>query len=216
MSPIEMQDQALPTLQYLWILGSIVYVFLYKEEQSLKSAKWEARALKDKLVSFDGHTIYNVYIKDQNKVIRVKDLRIYEDFTSKAITSLPDFEGKPTFDGIQIPDKQTPSDESSASEEEKNTRKQLPKKPAESQAGRTIKPISKLMTNGRDKVLITQLATLLDNDREESNKVTAFLARCYNDATGSKVETEIDPLHILATDIHKANAGDASEFTLST
>lgn len=64
MSPIEMQDQALPTLQHLRILGSNVYVFLHEEERSLKSAKWEARALKGKLVGFDSHTIYKVYIKD--------------------------------------------------------------------------------------------------------------------------------------------------------
>lgn len=54
-SPIEMQNQALPDLHHLRILGSNVYVFLHKEEQSLKSAKWEARALKGMLVGFDGH-----------------------------------------------------------------------------------------------------------------------------------------------------------------
>lgn len=79
-----------------------------------------------------------------------------------------------------------------------------------------FKPTSKSKINGRDKALITQLATLLDNNWEESDKVTAFLASCKNDDTGSKVETETDPLHILATAIHKANAGDASEFTSST
>lgn len=56
--------------------------------------------LKNKLVSFDGHRIYKVHIKDQNKVIQVKNLQIYEDFTSKVITSLSDFEKKPTFDKI--------------------------------------------------------------------------------------------------------------------
>ena len=154
MSPIEMQDQVLPTPQHLRILGSNVYVFLHKEEQSLKSAKWEARALKGKLVGFNGHTIYRVHIENQNKVIRVKHLQIYKDITSKAITSLPNFNGKPTFDGIQIPNEQTPSDKSSASEEEKNARKQSPKKLAKSRAGRTIKPTPKSMTNSRDKALI--------------------------------------------------------------
>lgn len=121
MSPIKMQDQTLPNLQHLRILGSNVYVFLHEEERSLKSAKWEARMLKGKLVGFDGHTIYRVHIEDQNKVIRVKDLRIFEDIISKATTSLPDFDGKPTFDGVQVPDKQ--SDESSTSEEETNAPK---------------------------------------------------------------------------------------------
>lgn len=37
---------------------------------------------------------------------------------------LPDFKGKPIFDGVQIPDEQVPSDKSSGSEEEKaNTRR---------------------------------------------------------------------------------------------
>lgn len=72
------------------------------------------------------------------------------------------------------------------------------------------------MTNNGDKVLIIQLATLLDNDWENNNKIIAFLASCYNNNTGNKVETKIDPLHILATAIQKANAGDASEFTSST
>ena len=106
-------------------------------------------------MGFDGHTIYKIYIEDQNKVIRVKDLRIYEDITSKAITSLPDFDGKPIFDEIQIPDKQTPSDESSASKEKKNTQKQLLKRPTKSRARRTIKPTPKSITNGKNKALIT-------------------------------------------------------------
>lgn len=38
-SPIEMRNQALPDFQHLCILGFNVYVFLHKEEQSLKSAK---------------------------------------------------------------------------------------------------------------------------------------------------------------------------------
>ena len=109
-----------------------------------------------------------------------------------------------------------PSDKSSTSKKEKNARKKSPKRPAKSRAGRTIKLIPKSMTNGRDKALITKLATLLDNDWEESNKVTTFLASCYNDDTVSKAETETDLLHILATAIHKANVGDASEFTSST
>ncbi len=128
-SPIEMQNQAIPDLHHLRIFGSNVYVFLHEEERSLKSAKWEARALRRKLVGFDGHTIYRVHIEDQNKVIWVKDLRIYKDITSKATTSLPDFEGRPAFNGVQIPDEQSPSDKSSASEEEKNASKTPSKKP---------------------------------------------------------------------------------------
>ncbi len=47
-SPIKMQNQAIPDLNHLRIFGSNVYVFLHKEKQSLKSAKWEARALSQR------------------------------------------------------------------------------------------------------------------------------------------------------------------------
>lgn len=124
MSLIEIQDQAPPTLQYLWILGLNVYIFLHKEKQSVKLVKWEARALKRKLVSLDGYIIYKVHIKDQNKVIQVKDLQIYKDITFKVITFHLNFDKKPTFNEIQIPDEQTPFDKSSNSKEEKNTQKQ--------------------------------------------------------------------------------------------
>lgn len=124
-SPTEMQNQALPDVQHLYILSSNIYVFLHKEKQSLKSAKWEARTFKKKLVGFDGHTIYRVYIEGQNKFIQVKNLKIFEDITSKSTTTLPNFEGKPTFNRVQIPDKQGPSDESSNSEKKKVKPKKL-------------------------------------------------------------------------------------------
>lgn len=167
-------------------------------------------------MGFESNTVYKIYIKDQNKVIRIKDLQIYEDFTSKAIISLPDFEEKLTFDKIQIPDKQTSSDKSSAFKKEKNMRKQSPKKTIKSWAGRTIKSTYKSMTNNRDKVLITSLVTLLDNNWENNNKVTTFLASCHNNDTSNKIETKIDLVHILTTAIHKANKGDTNKFTSLT
>lgn len=131
-------------------------------------------------------------------------------------TFLPNFDGKPTFDAIQIPDDQTLSDKSSASKKEKNVRKQSFKRLAKSWARKTIKLTLKSMINGRNKALITQLAILLDNDWEENNKVIAFQASCYNDITGSKVDTETDSLHILAIAIYKTNGGDTSKFTSLT
>lgn len=99
-SPIKMQNQVLPDLYHFCILDSNIYVFLYKEEQSLKLAKWEARALRGILVGFDGHIIYRVHIEDQKKIIWVKNLRICENMTSKTTTSLPNFERKLTFDKV--------------------------------------------------------------------------------------------------------------------
>lgn len=98
-SLIEMQNQISSDLYYLHIFGLNLYVFFYKKEKSLKLTKWEACALQGTLVRFS-YTIYKDYIEDQNKVIRVKNLRIFEDITPKTITSLPDFERKPTFDGV--------------------------------------------------------------------------------------------------------------------
>lgn len=46
-SQAEMQHQIVPSLQHLCVLGSTVYVFLHEEERKLKSAKWDARALKE-------------------------------------------------------------------------------------------------------------------------------------------------------------------------
>ena len=45
-SPAEMQDKDFPNLHHLRILGSTVYIFLHKKEWTLKSAKWDTRALK--------------------------------------------------------------------------------------------------------------------------------------------------------------------------
>lgn len=72
------------------------------------------------------------------------------------------------------------------------------------------------MTNDRDKTIIVKLTTLLDNDWEKSGKIIAFLASCYNNDTGSKVETKIDPLYILSIAIYNANIGDDNEFISST
>lgn len=105
LSPYESYTHELPDLFHLRVLGSTVYVFLHEEERTLKSEKWAPRALKGTLVGYDGHTIYRVYLKDQKKVIRVKDLRIFEDYASKASTELPDYsEGTPTFQGFLLAD----------------------------------------------------------------------------------------------------------------
>lgn len=66
-----MQDEDLlnkdfPNLYHLRILESIVHVFFHKEKHTLKLAKWDTRALKERLVGFNGLIIYKIYIKDQN------------------------------------------------------------------------------------------------------------------------------------------------------
>lgn len=58
------------------------------------------RAQKGKLLGFNSHIIYRVYIEEQNKVIRVKDLQILQDMIVKVYSSLPDFDKKLTFDTV--------------------------------------------------------------------------------------------------------------------
>ncbi len=234
----DLPNKELPNLHHFRVLGSTVYMFLHKEERTLKSAKWDAGVLKGKLVGFNGHTIYKVHIKDQNKVIRVKDLRIFEDTSVKANSTLPDFNEKPTFDATQIPDEQGPSDESSASKNKKVQPKppQKPKKiqagrnttartseeenepKAKSRAGRTLKPTPKRQEEAEStRALITELTLLLGKDWE-NDQVSAFLTtyKENEDKDSKKVSSiEQDPLHILATVIHKANTINPSEFTSS-
>ncbi len=111
LSPYELYIHKSPDLAHLQILGSTVYVFLYEEEQTLKSEKWALRALKGTLVGYNGHIIYRVYLKDQKKVIRVKDLRIFEDYATKSSTGLPDYsESNPTFQGFLLADNDNKQD----------------------------------------------------------------------------------------------------------
>lgn len=98
------QQKSQPDIQHLRVLGSTVYVLLHDEERPLKSEKWDPRALRGTLVGYDGHTIYRVHIQEQNKVIRIKDLRIFEDHEIKTSTSLPDYENGPTFQGSPLSD----------------------------------------------------------------------------------------------------------------
>ena len=56
-------------------------------------------------MGYDGHTIDRIYLKDQKKVIWVKDLHIFEDYESKFSTKLPDYsESTPTFQEFLLAD----------------------------------------------------------------------------------------------------------------
>lgn len=69
LSPYESYIHKPSDLAHLQILGSMVYVFLYKEERTLKSEKWAPRVLNGTLVGYNSHTIYQIYLKDQKKII---------------------------------------------------------------------------------------------------------------------------------------------------
>lgn len=122
LSPYKALTQDHPDIFHLRILGSTVYVFLHKEEQSLKSEKWAPRALKGTLVGYDGHTIYRVHIKEQNKVIRVKDLRIFKYYERKSATKLPDYDnGTPMYQGFILDNNDDDKEENSQTGEAKRS-----------------------------------------------------------------------------------------------
>ncbi len=141
-NPYEVHFNKAPEISHLQVLGSTVYVFIYEEEQNLKSEKFEARALKGTLVGYDGHTIYRVFIRSQDKVIRVKHLWIFEDTSKKDSASLPDFEGKPTFEGFLATDREVIFSDSD--NDGKRTTKKRPRTPAGSQTGGALKPTPKV------------------------------------------------------------------------
>lgn len=57
-----------------------------------KKAKLAPKAQQSILVGCDGKTIYHVYFEKNNKVIKVKDLQIHKDATSKNSTDLSTYE----------------------------------------------------------------------------------------------------------------------------
>lgn len=91
LSPHKIYFHKKPGLSHVQILCSTVYVLLHEEERIMKSEKWTPQALRGTLVDFDGHKIYRVHIKEQNRVIRVKDLQIFEDYKAKKSTKLSDY-----------------------------------------------------------------------------------------------------------------------------
>lgn len=132
-SPHEAYFHKQPNLTYLQVLGSTVYVLLYKEKYLMKSEMWAPQALKRTLVGYNGYTIYKVHIKEQNKVIWVKNLCFFKDYKIKEPTKLPNyFKNLPTFQGFHERDdndelKRTISHISqkvNAREENSNTRTQ--------------------------------------------------------------------------------------------
>ena len=82
-SSFDASAQSLPNLQHLRILESTVYVFIYEEERNTKSAKQASQGKRRVLVSYNGETIYHVYLYDNDKVICIKDLKIHENVDKK-------------------------------------------------------------------------------------------------------------------------------------
>lgn len=89
------QEKNPPILDHLMVIGPTVYVLIHKKERQddrIKSAKFAPRVQIGMMMGYDGHSIYRVFLEDDTKLIRVKDLRIYEEATSKNKTSVPTYE----------------------------------------------------------------------------------------------------------------------------
>lgn len=54
----------------------------------LKLKKWVLKALKSILVGYNGYTIYQIYLKNQRKVIQEKDVQIFKDYKNKFANNL--------------------------------------------------------------------------------------------------------------------------------
>lgn len=105
LSSYETYTHKLPDLFQLQVLDSTIYVFLHKKKQMLKSKKWASKALKRTLMDYNGYTIYQIHLKDQKKVIWVKDLCIFEDNKNKFSTKLLDYsKNTPIFQEFLLAD----------------------------------------------------------------------------------------------------------------
>lgn len=204
----------------------------------MKSEKCNPRALRGTFVGYDGHTIYRVHIQEQNKVIRIKNLQIFEDHEAKSSTSLPDYENGPTFQGSPLSDedddtqildvgrkvdnttgtsRQTPSKvTTSRGRKVKNARDEgtgplITREDSQkkSRTGRTLRPTTK----AKNQDLVAHLTKLLSLDwKSESPKAeaNAFLTQI------NKPDDEEDPLQILTSRLLRENATDPGEFAFAT
>lgn len=82
---------------------------------------------------------------------------------------------------------------------------------------RAVKPTPKAKTSAPPSsedpdALITLLAKLLNDDWEQEEKISAFLTSIDDDVP----DTSLNPLHILAASLQKANAADPGDFVFST
>ena len=235
-NPYNAQQKIHPDIQHFRVLGSTVYVLLREEERALKSEKWNPRALSGILVGYDGHTIYRVHIREQNKVIRIKDLRIFEDYEAKTFTELPEYKNTPTFSGFLLsddddeatsdtqmldvgrksnnatgasestPSKVTPRKGRKVTTRDENTETR------KSRPGRTIRPTQK----AQDQDLRVYLSKLLDLDWEHSSeeKANAFLTNIVCDEDGH--DADDDPYTIMTSRLIQANAQSKGDYVLAT
>ena len=242
-NPYHAQQKIHPDIQHLRVLGSTVYVLLHEEERALKSEKWNPRALHGILVGYDGHTIYRVHIREQNKVIRIKDLRIFEDYEAKTSTELPEYKNTPTFSGFLLSDdddeatsdtqmldvgrkvnnatgasESTPSKVTPRKGRKVTTRDETTgasNETTETRKSRSGRTIRPTQ-KAQDQDLIVHLSKLLDLDWEHNSeeKANAFLTNIECEEDGH--DADDDPYTILTSRLIQANAQSKGDYVLAT
>ena len=181
-------------------------------------------------MSFKEQTIYRVFIWSQDKVIRVKDPWIFENTSKNDSNSLPDFEGKLTFEGFFAKDREWNSPDND-NDGKRQTSRQSPRPPASFRTRRALKPTSKVQENHRTKkakqqktssfdYLITWLTKLLDTNWKDqvctsilSTRVTTGEKEINADITSTVEENFLKIL--VAKLISEANAEDETQFVFS-
>ncbi len=198
LSPYEVSTGLLPQLNHLQVLGSTVYVFIHEEKRKAKSVKWEPRAKRGLLVGYDGYSIYRVYLEKYVKVIRIKDLRIFKDASTKPETSLPIYDAVIHLENTSL---------SFQPQQDNIPKLSIPKQMSypQTRSGRISKPPPRYDAgmNNDIQVLMTKL-----------NEVLAVPD--WGGHTPEKKVDEIDPLVCLANQLRQEDSTNISHFAYLT
>ena len=78
------------SIDYLRIFGSTVYVFIHEKKigHISKSVKFSPKTQKNMLVGYDEKTIYKIFFEKNHKIVKIKDLRIFENSNHKDGTEI--------------------------------------------------------------------------------------------------------------------------------
>lgn len=55
--------ELLSWLNYLWVLGSTIYIFIHEKKIKAKSVQWKSRAKQKLIVDYDSYYIYQIYLE---------------------------------------------------------------------------------------------------------------------------------------------------------
>lgn len=73
--PFEASYHSLQNLYHLFILNLKVYIRIYMAKRKAKSAKLQLMKEKKKLVRYDGHIIYRIYLLDEKEKFLYQKLK---------------------------------------------------------------------------------------------------------------------------------------------